>query len=88
MSGVVVVIGYILLIPSILGTLLSAFALIVSLTASASVGKDVGPAGAIVGGIFIMFGVASLVGGLLGWLLVMKKDILKCSHCGAVVAAS
>jgi len=32
--------------------------------------------------------VGALVGGLLGWLLVMKKKVLKCSTCGAVIAAS
>lgn len=32
--------------------------------------------------------VMSFVGGLLGWLLVMKKRLLQCSHCGATVAAS
>ncbi len=31
--------------------------------------------------------VSSLMGGLLGWILVMKKRVLKCTSCGAVVAA-
>jgi hypothetical protein len=32
--------------------------------------------------------VVSLIGGLLGWLLVMKKHVLQCSTCGATIAAS
>ena len=40
------------------------------------------------GGFSIIFGVAALVGGLLGWLLVMKKRVLQCSTCGAVINAS
>ena len=41
-------------------------------------------------GIFVfgLIGVGSLVSGLLGWLLVMKKKVLQCTNCGAVVAAS
>jgi hypothetical protein len=42
-----------------------------------------------IGGTFAIFlFIASFVGGLLGWLLVMKKRVLKCSVCGAVVNAS
>jgi hypothetical protein len=29
--------------------------------------------------------IGGLVGGLLGWLLVMKKKVLKCNGCGAIV---
>jgi len=29
-----------------------------------------------------------LIGGLLGWLLVMKKKVLICTNCSAVVPAS
>jgi hypothetical protein len=43
---------------------------------------------AIAGGVSVVFGIISLVGGLLGWLLIMKKKILQCTNCGAVVAAS
>jgi len=43
----------------------------------------------IIGGTFaIVLGITSFVGGLLGWLLVMKKRVLKCSVCGATVSAS
>jgi hypothetical protein len=37
---------------------------------------------------FIGLGVACFVSGLLGWLLVMKKRVLQCDVCGAVVNAS
>jgi hypothetical protein len=39
-------------------------------------------------GFAISLGIASFVGGLLGWLLVMKKRVLQCDVCGAVVNAS
>lgn len=39
-------------------------------------------------GFALVIGISSFVGGLLGWLLVMKKRVLKCSACGAVVNAS
>lgn len=39
-------------------------------------------------GFLIAIGIASFVGGLLGWLLVMRKRVLQCDVCGAVVNAS
>ena len=47
-----------------------------------------GIATAAVGGLSIGIIVMSFVGGLLGWLLVMKKKVLQCPLCAAVVAAS
>jgi hypothetical protein len=35
----------------------------------------------------IVFGIISFVGGLFGWLLVMRKKVLQCAVCGAVVNA-
>jgi hypothetical protein len=80
LAGPAVVIGYILLVPSVIGMLcalaLSAFVLAKSTRSSAITG-------------FVGFTlIASLVGGLLGWLLVMKKRVLQCSTCRAVVNAS
>ena len=83
MSGVVVVIGYIFLIPSVLGMLVNA-CLFVAMSRSISTS----PAGGMMGGAFLFLIFLSFVGGLLGWLLVMKKSVLKCTHCGAVVATS
>ncbi len=40
------------------------------------------------GGFSIMILIGSFVGGLLGWLLIMRKTVLQCFRCGAVVAAS
>jgi hypothetical protein len=36
----------------------------------------------------VVVGITSFVGGLLGWLLVMRKRVLQCNVCGAVVNAS
>ncbi|MDB6110390.1 MAG: hypothetical protein JWR69_2140 [Pedosphaera sp.] len=43
---------------------------------------------ALAGGFSIFVIVASFVGGLLGWLLIMRKRVLQCARCGAVVPAS
>jgi hypothetical protein len=40
------------------------------------------------GGFAVVLGISSFVGGLLGWLLVMRKRVLQCNVCGAVVNAS
>ncbi len=150
MSAPVVVIGFILLIPSILGILLSAFMFFtVASTATrlnsksdreraivamqyadvpeaiiqavldrdtakvtewendahppaymavrvvreeqSSLGAGAAGAGigtAIGGGAAVLFGVCSFVGGLLGWMLIMRKRVLQCATCGAVVNAS
>lgn len=46
-------------------------------------------AGAVIFGGFGLFVIiASFVGGLLGWLLVMKKGVLQCNRCKVVVATS
>jgi len=54
--------------------------------AARTVGAGAGVAIVGAGSAFVIVG--SLVGGLLGWLLVMKKKVLQCNACGAVVAAS
>lgn len=38
--------------------------------------------------LFFFIGIGAFVSGLLGWLLVMKKRVLQCSTCNAVVNAS
>jgi hypothetical protein len=40
------------------------------------------------GGISVFLIVSCFVGGLLGWLLIMKKRVLQCNQCSATVAAS
>ncbi len=56
-----------------------------SLTAG-NAGAAVG--GLLMGGASVLLAVMSLIGGLLGYLLVMKKKVLQCGTCGAVTAAS
>lgn len=43
---------------------------------------------ALFGGTSIMMIIASFCGGLLGWLLTMKKRVLQCKVCKAVIQAS
>jgi hypothetical protein len=45
-----------------------------------------GGAVALAGGSAVCIGLCSLIGGLLGWLLVMRKSILRCNSCGASIA--
>lgn len=88
LSPVVVTIGYILLLPSFAGIAWGLFLLALAMRGFTS-GDS---AGAVLG--FAMAAVAasiafvSFLGGLLGWLLVMKKTVLACDHCGATVAAT
>lgn len=53
---------------------------------AAKVGAGAGTA--IVGGLSIGIIVMSLIGGLIGWLLVMRKKVLECPVCSAIVPAS
>lgn len=85
MGGMVVFIGYILLIPSFLGVLLSSFFLIAAIFSASATNVDTGAVTAIFGGVSIFILISSIVGGLLGWLLVMKKRVLQCSFCGAII---
>lgn len=81
MSGIVVAIGYILLVPSVLGVLGCALTLF-------EMPKMKGAGAGLAEGMMLMVGFFWFVGGLLGWLLVMKKSVLQCNNCTAVVAAS
>ena len=76
MSVPVILIGYIFLIPSVLGMFVGGVTLF-------SAGAD----SAAACGISVFVIVASFVAGLFGWLLTMKKKVLQCSNCGAVVNA-
>jgi hypothetical protein len=77
MSTPVVVIGYILLIPCICGIVFCGLVM-----AALVSNRD---ANAVTMGIPFGIAVCLFVSGLLGWLLVMKKRVLKCTFCGAVV---
>jgi len=48
----------------------------------------VGAGTAIAGGFSAFMVISSFVGGLIGWLLIMKKKVLQCTSCNAIVAAS
>jgi hypothetical protein len=50
------------------------------------VGAGIGMAAG--GTVSIAIIVVSFIGGLLGWLLVMKKKVLQCPACSTVIAAS
>jgi len=87
LSTPVVVIGYILLIPSVLGVLF--FIVTMFMLANASNANANAASGATMAtGLAFFFAVAFFVSGLLGWLLVMKKKVLVCTNCSAVVPAS
>jgi membrane associated rhomboid family serine protease len=77
-----VFVGYLLLVPSVIGILWSIASFIIS------VGNEATDVAVLGGGLSIATAIASVVGGLVGWLLVMKKRVLQCSVCGAVVNAS
>ena len=47
-----------------------------------------GAGAAIAGGLSLMLFLGSLVGLVLAWLLTLRKKVLQCTNCGAVVAAS
>jgi|WetSurMetagenome_2_1015567.scaffolds.fasta_scaffold165539_3 hypothetical protein len=97
MSIVVRVIGWLIAIPSIIGVVISAITLITSVLAgghAAMSGVASGDTtGAVVGagvgmvatGISIFFGIFSLIGGLVGYLLIMKKKVYKCTVCGFII---
>jgi hypothetical protein len=87
MSGPVVFIGYVFLVPSVVGLLFWFGMFLINAWAISSVHGASGAA-FISGGIIIFFGGVCLVSGLAGWLLVMKKRVLQCSVCNAVVNAS
>jgi hypothetical protein len=92
----VVVIGYFLLVPSCIGMMMSVVGLVLYLIrgggeVSNSVAHEKGLAvlaTTIGSSFFLLLLVVWFVGGVFGWLLVMKKKVLQCSHCGAIVAAS
>jgi hypothetical protein len=100
LSTPVVVIGYILLVPSILGIALTVivhgFLILMSLGSSAAGVADQDPKIAASNSVLTAISVLSaaffvvmfFVAGLIGWLLVMRRTVLKCGHCGIALDAS
>ena len=84
MSPVVQVIGWLLTIPSILGILFSGFIFLSSLLATGTAeDPSVGGAALVAGtGTAVCTALSSLIGGLLGYILIMKKKVWKCNQCG------
>jgi hypothetical protein len=91
MSAPVVMIGYFLLIPPFLGMAFCVFAIVISFgegfsgTSTDTLSRNIL---IWIESMSALLGISSFVAGLLGWLLIMKKRILKCSVCGAVINAS
>lgn len=93
MSPTVVVIGWLLAIPSIIGVLFSTMLFFASISAggevSSQAASDAERTGAAIGtglgiGFSIFMGIFSLIGGLIGYLLIMKKKVFKCALCGSI----
>ncbi len=82
MSPPVVLIGYILLIPFVITAIFFGLVFINAVSDPRDEGTGFAATFALA------IAVTAFVGGLLGWLLVMKKSVLKCSVCGAVVNAA
>ena len=89
LSKIVVVIGWILTIPSILGLLLAILVFIGGIYFTSSTidnfGETIPIIDFIIYGSSLYIGVSSLVGGLIGYLLIMKKKVYKCSMCGFII---
>lgn len=91
MSGVVQLIGWLIVVPSLLGVLFAALMFVAGLFATGEVSStnmsDAEAAGAGLGlmmtsGTSLCLGASSLVSGLIGYLLIMKKKVWKCTQCG------
>lgn len=92
-SGVVRVIGVIILIPSFIGMgaaglfLLSTIVTGVNMPAAKSEAEQTGQAVAfgIMGFMALIVAGAALVSGLVGWLLLLNKKVFRCNRCGFVM---
>jgi len=89
LGGIIATIGFILLIPSFLGMLFGGLMMLSTFSAGylATTADAAGVIGALGSSSLCVF-ISSFVGGLLGWLLILRKKILQCNNCGATVAAS
>ena len=91
MSPIVVFIGWIIALPSIFGVMFSIFMGIITITAANQAALEVGQNDGLYAatglgvGFAVFIGIFSLVGGLLGYLLIMKKKVYKCAKCGFII---
>ncbi|MFQ5688635.1 MAG: hypothetical protein ACE5GV_18480 [Candidatus Scalindua sp.] len=88
------IIGFIIVIPSVLGVLFSIIILFTTGQATSEVmstaQSDAETTGAAIGatmgfGISIFIGASFLVGGTIGYLLLMKRKVYKCLKCGYIL---
>ena len=88
------IIGFIIVIPSVLGIIIAIFLFISTISATSEVmsttQSNARAAGAAIGatigfGFSIFIGCSSLVGGIVGWLLLMQKKVYKCFNCGFIL---
>ena len=92
--GMVIFIGYLITIPSVFGLLFAVLMFFSTGNAANEVieaaGSDAERAGATIGagigfGFSMFVGVSSLIGGLVGWLIIAKKKVFKCISCGFIL---
>jgi len=69
--------GYILVIPSMVGVFVTSLAF----GASMSMGME----SSLSLTMFVILVCSSLVGGLIGWLLLLKKKVYRCGRCGYII---
>lgn len=82
---IVRLIGRILLIPSFIGFAAAVLMLVASGQVSRSDPSDAALNTGIGFALFLFIAIPSLVGGLLGWLLLMQRKVYKCERCGFVL---
>jgi hypothetical protein len=94
LNGIVVVIGYLIVIPSVIGMLIGGVMFVASIfTGTEVVGQsvtDAEMAGAMAGttigiGLSLFVTISSLIGGIIGYLLIIKKKVYKCLKCGFIL---
>lgn len=88
--GFIRFIGYLIVTPSVIGILFGVLTLVstglVANDAPQFGQGDVGMAGTAIGvGLSLFIGLSSLIGGLIGWLLLMKKKVFRCVECGYIL---
>jgi hypothetical protein len=89
MSPVVQIIGWIIAVPSIIGVVLSVLFFVLGIAGIGAQASETdtdqaaqGLAVMLTGSMSVCMGISSLLSGLFGYLLIMKKKVWKCSNCG------
>lgn len=92
-NGIIRLIGTFLLVPSFLGigfSVLMIVAYVFFLGAGSGSRDPAQDAGFVIGtGIGIIFfiavGAVSFIGGVVGWLLLLDRNVWKCQRCGSII---